>query len=300
MDVSFAAARAPGAGPAPRFPGGVGPASLAEGGPPAPGRTDGRAARRAHPVDHGGRRLERGLGPARLWVRRRGRAWRAPGGLAPGGGAGKEGRGEVSVQECASELCSYLPAFPKAKAIIYSPFRCAASPFELDIQTPPEGREERELGEAAVPDAPTAPVPAGGEHAAPHGRRTRAPTLQNSTQKHKPPLSPPRRTPRPPRLSALKGPAETRLVSAHRGRAQRGHRLGRAGQGGAEGELLTGGTGQPSHWVFPPPASASPRRLLALGGGGEKSELCALVLSVWMLRCACEEAPGWGFLCSRL
>jgi hypothetical protein len=44
------------------------------------------------------------------------------------------------------------PAFLKAKAVIYRPFRFAeCSLCEPDIQTPPKGEEERKLGVEAVP-----------------------------------------------------------------------------------------------------------------------------------------------------
>lgn len=141
------------------------PPSVAEGGPPARARMDARPDRPTLRTHGGSRGFAPGPG--------RGLAASAMEGLGPGLGArqgeGQAERGEVFIQECASEVLLFPPPFLKAKAIIYRSFRFAVcSLFELDIQTPPKGegglgaREETATqGEAGRRggslDAPTLP-----------------------------------------------------------------------------------------------------------------------------------------------
>lgn len=126
----------------PHLPGRVGLACLPRGGRATGSRTDARPDR---PILRDPRREARlGAGAPRRGLagsaaEARGRAGFAS--PAAPAGEGKEGRGEVFIQECASELLLFPhPPFLKAKAIIYRPFRFAeCSLFELDIQTPPKG-----------------------------------------------------------------------------------------------------------------------------------------------------------------
>lgn len=141
------------------------PSSVAEGGPPArAGWTHGQTGLPCGPTA-GAAASHPGPG--------RGLAASAMEGLGPGLGArqgeGQAERGEVFIQECASEVLLFPPPFLKAKAIIYRSFRFAVcSLFELDIQTPPKGegglgaREETATQGEAVRrggslDAPTLP-----------------------------------------------------------------------------------------------------------------------------------------------
>lgn len=127
----------------PHLPGRVGLASLPRGGRAAGSRMDARPHRPTlrDPRREARRRARPGV-RCRVWARgSRSRAGLASRRLRRA--RGKEGRGEVFIQECASELLLFPPPPPhflKAKAIIYRPFRFAeCSLFELDIQTPPKG-----------------------------------------------------------------------------------------------------------------------------------------------------------------
>ena len=128
------------------------------GGPPALRRTPGRTGP-PWGTHGGGGQLGAGAshpGPGRSSAGSAVEVWaptRSWAGLAPRRlwrVEGRRGRGEVSIQESASELFLFFffPPFLKEKAIIYRPFRFAeCSLFELDIQTPPEGEGGAGVGE---------------------------------------------------------------------------------------------------------------------------------------------------------
>lgn len=113
---------------APQFPGRVGRASLAEGGPPArDGQTHGQTGSPGGPTEGGAagaglRATAPALALAWLRVRWRVRALAGrraglpPRRLPPAAGPGEEGRGEVSIQECASELLLFPPRLLKSKS----------------------------------------------------------------------------------------------------------------------------------------------------------------------------------------
>lgn len=112
------------------------PPSLAEGGPPALGRTHGQTGPPSGPTEGGAAAgaAERGFAP---------RSWPWPGcecggGSGPwlgagqdsnpggsGGARGRRGEARFSSKNAHQNFCFYLPPFLKAKAIIYRPFRFA-------------------------------------------------------------------------------------------------------------------------------------------------------------------------------
>lgn len=107
---------------------------LAEGGPPARGRTHGRAGPPCGPTEGGAAGVGlRTTALAWAWLRARRRVWAPAGGGAgrasprPGGARGRRGRARFPARSAHQNFCFYHPPLPflKAKAIIYRPFRFA-------------------------------------------------------------------------------------------------------------------------------------------------------------------------------